>query len=374
MSKSSQEILINASNLHVGGGVQVATSFLYELSFIKSLSFTPTVYLSTKIKSELEKLGVNTKQKNWIVHDTYGLSNYFKNKKLFSKFDIVFTVFGPYYFMSKHQKAITGFAQPWIIYPNNEVFKQLTITKKIKTKLKFFLQKLFFKTSSQLVVELDHVKDQLVNLKVQNSNQIHIVKNCFSSLYLDPSKWEKLTIPSSPSKIKLGIVTRDYPHKNLSILPTVKNILLDQYNIDTDFYVTLNNNEWEVRDNSFKESIINVGSLSISQCPAFYQNLDGLIFPSLLECFSASPLEAMVTQTPVFASERRFVKDVCGNFAYYFDPLDAKAIAKVIVNYFETPIEARQTQLKLAKEYAMNFSSAKGRAERYISIIQAALK
>ena len=367
------KVLINTSNLHIGGGVQVATSFLYELSLLTNLNFTPTVYLSTEVNEELKRLGVNTNQKNWMIYNTYGLKDFFKNKKLFSQFNIVFTIFGPNYFVNEHQKCITGFAQAWIIYPNNEIFKKLSITNKLKTRLKFFIQKAFFKLSNQLVGELDHVKEQLVELKIKNNNDISIVRNCFSSIYLDPSKWQSFTIPSSASKIKLGIVTRDYPHKNISILPDVKKTLLDQYNIDADIYVTLNDNEWAARDQIFKESIINVGALSMSQCPTFYQSLDGLIFPSLLECFSATPLEAMVTETPVFASDRRFVKDVCQDFAYYFNPLDAKSVAKVIADYFSIPAGERQIQLELAKEYAINFSSAKERAEKYVSIIQSAL-
>lgn len=369
MKENHLKIIINASNLHNGGGIQVATSFLYELNKTPQKNFIPTVYISSEIAQELTKLGVNIKKNNWIVYNTYGIKNYFKNKMVFSKFDIVFTIFGPYYFRNSKQKSITGFAQAWIIYPNNEAFKKLSFLKKIKSRFKFFLQKKFFQQSDILIVELDHVKKQLEKLKILKPNNIKVVKNSFSSIYLDQSKWTPLQIDLNKN-LKLGFIGRDYPHKNLSILPDIKKILQDKYKITADFYVTLNNSEWAARNYIFKEAIINIGSLSTSECPNFYKKMDALIFPSLLECFSATPLEAMITKTPVFASDRNFVKDVCGDYAYYFDPLNPNQIAEVIAKYFSSPIEMRDQLINNAYKHAIAFSSSEDRAQKYINIIK----
>lgn len=367
------KILINTSNLHVGGGVQVATSFLYELSKKSDLNFTPTVYLSSEVSQELDKLGVDIKQKNWIIYNTYGINNYFKHKKEFSKFDIIFTVFGPNYFISKNQKTITGFAQPWIIYPDNETYRKLPFIQKIKSRCKFLLQKTFFKQSDILIVELDHVKKQLVDLKINTQQNIVIVRNCFSSIYLDQSQWQPLVIKKNTANIRLGFVGRDYPHKNLSIIPNIKKILLSKYNIAADFFVTLNESEWEARDPVFKKNIVNVGSLAMTECPSFYKEMDAIIFPSLLECFSATPLESMVMGTPVFASDRNFIRDACNQHVSYFDPLNPESAAEAISNYFKLSIEDRNQRLNEAKQYALNFSNAEERARKYISIIQNSL-
>ena len=108
--------------------------------------------------------------------------------------------------------------------------------------------------------------------------------------------------------------------------------------------------------------------MSPDECPSFYEQIDGVVFPSLLECFSATPLEAMVMNKPLFASDRGFVRDVCGSHAMYFNPLDANNIADHIASYFKSNLD-RTAQLQQARNHALNFSSAKSRAEKYLHII-----
>ena len=135
------------------------------------------------------------------------------------------------------------------------------------------------------------------------------------------------------------------------------------------FYTTLNDEEWATKDEDFKKYVSTVGSLTPDQCPSFYQQVDGVIFPSLLECFSATPLEAMVMTKPLFSSDRGFVRDVCGDYSLYFDPEDAADIAEKIANYFKSNIDYSE-RLTEARNHALNFSSARGRAEKYLEIIQ----
>ena len=47
-----------------------------------------------------------------------------------------------------------------------------------------------------------------------------------------------------------------------------------------------------------------------------------LVFPSLYEGFGLPPLEAMAYGCPVAASDRGSLREVCGDAAVYFDPLD----------------------------------------------------
>lgn len=163
--------------------------------------------------------------------------------------------------------------------------------------------------------------------------------------------------------IKLGILSRDYPNKNLSILPQVQSYLKHEYGLEVVFLVTLNEAEWRARSETFRNQVVNVGPLSVAQCPSFYKQLDGVIFPSLLESFSASPIEALTMGLPVFASDRRFVRDTCGEAPVYFDPTDAASIAESIARYFKAP---RPRPVSLASEY----TDPSIRAQRYIEILR----
>ncbi|HZJ97858.1 MAG TPA: glycosyltransferase family 4 protein [Oligella sp.] len=367
-----KNVLINASNLHLGGGVQVAISFINELSRIKSETIEFHVVCSTEVNKALVKAGTDTsKFSSYQVYDVYGFgASSIKFSRLFSGFDAIFTVFGPDYRLGSQKNTLVGFAQPWIVYPDNEVFLSLSLLSKLKIKLKLLVQIFFYKKAGMLVVELPHVKQGVVNRSIANKDRIKVVHNSVSSLYFQPGCWEDVGVEPSKDAFNLGFVGRDYSHKNLKILPEVKAILSRDYSLDVRFFVTLSQKEWAVKSPLFKSSVSTVGELSVAQCPVFYQKMDGVIFPSLLECFSATPLEAMAMERPLFASDRGFVRDVCEDYAYYFDPLSPASAAAVIANYINNIKGFDGERLKEASAYARSFSSAKGRAEGYVRILE----
>ena len=366
------QVLINAANLHVGGSVQVATSFIDELSRLSSETIDFHVICSSKVDSGLGKADVNRSSfLSYRVFDIYGLGSSSRTfSRLLRGYDAIFTVFGPDYRLGSQANTLVGFAQPWIIYPDNEVFLGLDPLSMLKTKLKFLVQSLFFKRAAKLVVELPHVKQGLIKKSLAVEGRVEVVHNSVSGLYFRPACWKDVEIKCSKTAFKLGFVGRDYPHKNLKILPKTKVILSRDYGLDIDFFVTLNEKEWAAKSPAFRQSVNTVGELSVSQCPTFYQKMDGVIFPSLLECFSATPLEAMVMELPLFSSDRGFVRDVCKDYAFYFDPLSPDSAAAVIAKYVRNLQGTDKNRLAEGKRHAQSFSSAKGRAEDYVRILE----
>jgi len=370
-----KKVLINAGNLHAGGGVQVAVSFIYELSLIASFSHSYSVIASSEVDENLASLGADISVfSSYEVYDFNGLKSifFFADRK-FKEYDLIFTVFGPSYFLMKCCCHIFGFAQPWIVYPENELFRKLPFIEKVKVKLHFFLQSMFFKRADKLIVELDHVKKGLVSQEFFDQDKIYIVNNCLSSIYLEKDKWCPVDLEINNEFIVIGFVGRDYLHKNLSVLPYVCDIMENQFNLKVKFVVTLTEAEWHARDEKFKAIVKNVGPLTVAQCPTFYNKLDAVIFPSLLECFSATPIEAMAMRKPLFCSDRPFVRDACGEYANYFDPSDPENIAHIIADYFLEDSENNRRLLEDARDRALYFSNAKQRAVEYINIINESL-
>lgn len=371
-----KNILINAANLHVGGGVQVAVSFIYEMTKFDKHNFSNiNIIVSTEVNQGLSQLNANISIfKSYRVIDFFGIKTFFSSlNKEIKKYDLIFSIFGPNYLRSKAKTEIVGFAQSWIVNFNNPISKKMSFFSRNILRAKFLLQWIFFLRAHHYIVELEHVKNRLIKSKGINESKISIVYNTVSSLYNNKDQWSPIIIDKVKEAIALGIVTRDYPHKNINILPVVADILEKKHNLKVHFYVTLNDLEWSTKDVFFKKYISNVGSLSPNQCPSFYEQIDGVVFPSLLECFSATPLEAMVMKKPLFASDRGFVQDICANYAIYFDPLEAEDIASKIAFYYKTKKD-RTEQLQQARYHALNFSTAKGRAEQYLKIIQQHLK
>jgi glycosyltransferase involved in cell wall biosynthesis len=140
-----------------------------------------------------------------------------------------------------------------------------------------------------------------------------------------------------------------------------------------EFYVTFTEDEWQACPASFRNVINNVGALVLAQCPSFYAAMDGIIFPSLLECFSAVPLEAMYMRRPLFASDLPFIRDCCHDLAIYFDPLSADSMAKAIAEYYRTlDASTRSRRLDDAFEFMQRFPSPRDRARSYIELVRAA--
>ena len=369
-----KKICFNASNLHLGGGVTVASSFFTNLSYLKSKLLDCTILSSSKVNNTLP---LYTKKKlkkfhtiKYKIFDTFQFNsrklNFFFKKK---NFDIVFTIFGPLYIFNKKYKSVVGFAQALIIYPNNEYFKLLNIFELVKLKLKLCLQSFFFKRADLFIVELDHVKRGLIKELGIAPHRIRVVRNCVSNVFTNQSCWSKISIPKIKNiDLMLGFVGRNYLHKNTMIFPKAAEILKNNYNINVKFYVTFTEEEWSLCSNDFYNHCYNVGPLEVNQCPIFYKSVDAIVFPSLIECFSITPLEAMVMSKPLFASNRFFNKEICSSHAYYFNPLSPKSLASKI-NYFIKSGGQTNFQKKTARKHALSFSNPRKRAIDYVDII-----
>lgn len=366
-------MLINASNLHAGGAVQVATSLIAELTLLSKLPTNLVIWASDAVDANLQRIGVNLAAlPSYEVVNSYGLGMLTSPlcKKL-KKFEVVFTVFGPLYSFRNSFVNVTGFAQPWIIYPDNEVDAKLRFWQRWLTRLKFKVQSYFFKQSDCLVVELEHVRLGLLNRCIGSESSIHVVRNSLSSVFTTSSAWLPVELPSVTADIKIGFVGRNYSHKNTMIFPEVIRLLHKLHGANARIYVTFTDDEWAECSDEFRAAVINVGPLYVAQCPSFYKQMDAVIFPSLLECFSATPLEAMAMEKPLFASDRPFNRNVCHEHAHYFDPLSPASAAKAIAQVFMNG-GPKADALQAARAHAINFSSPKRRAEQYLDLLKQA--
>lgn len=365
-----KKVCIYASNLHYGGGVQVATSFIYELSKMAPPPYGFHVFVSSIVHKNLVAVGVDSSIfPAYEVFDVYGLEGL--SKKVWARFldyDLVFTVFGPNYFPVQKGIHVVGFAQPWIIYPDNEVYQGLSLIDKLRVRGKFFLQSVFYKRADHIVVELEHVRKALAIRGIGSLDDISVVHNCISSIYSSEEKWDEVKIPCQGERFSIGFIGRDYPHKNTNYLLSIKQLLRKRYGLTVNVYVTMTEREWIDKSPAFRSEVINVGELTVAQCPSFYKAMDAIVFPSLLECFSATPLEAMAMGKPLLASDRQFVRDVCGDYAYYFDPLEPSSVLDGLVKLVRADHEAL-ISVEKAQGHALSFSSAEKRAFQYINIM-----
>jgi glycosyltransferase involved in cell wall biosynthesis len=368
------KVLINMANIHSGGGLQVAISFISELLKFECKKFVYKILISTDVASAFEPDVLKMSAWDFEVLDTYGINALWSklNKKQ-CNYDIVFTLFGPKYTVFKAKIDIVGFAQPWILSFDNPISMQMPLIEKLYIKLKYDIQKWFFKRADHLVVELEHVHQALVEKGIFPKESLSVVHNTLSNHYLHEEHWQPIALSIPEKQISIGFITRDYSHKNIKILSKVAILLNEKYSLPVKFYFSLNAMEWRNHSQSFGNYGITVGALSVFQCPMFYKKMDAVVFPSILECFSVTPLEALAMRKPLFASDRGFVRNVCGEHAYYFDPLDPEDIASVIAGYFNGR-QKTDAEIDSAHDHVIAFSNAEQRAKKYLEIIEQYLK
>ncbi len=372
MSKK-KNIIINCSNIHYGGGVAVASSFLICLSKKNFKKYNINILISKTVFNNIKKSNIDFSNfKEVKIINNFGLRMLFFNfDKHFKKIDIIFSIFGPTFSLKQKHKHIIGLADPYIIYKNNFYIKKFSsLINRIKNSLIVFIRKKFLYNADAFIVEIERAKKEIERNKINQKKNIYVVSNSINDIFFKKELWSKINLNDRTDSLKLGIISRKYPHKNIEILPHVKEILENKYHKQTKIFVTLNEKEWSESTNFFKENITNVGPLLINECTNFYEQIDGVIFPTLLEVMSITPLESMFMSKPLFCSDFDFMHEICNKYAIYFNPLDPYDIAKKINDFFVMEKSKKQIWIKNSKNYINKFPNASQRCEKYMRIIQ----
>jgi len=369
------KILINTANLKKGGALQVAHSFITEIKDNKLDLFF--IVLSHEVSALIDEKLYPDNIKFYHYSLTPGVIKVFTGKDRFLDSlekkinpDCVFTIFGPSYWIPK-SKHIMGYAIPHHIYPESPFFKSISLPKRLKLILLKHLHKINLRKSKAIfVVETNDVKRRLSKFLIIDESKIFIVSNSFNSVFNMPGiqidkKYLKFQKDKSHNTFRFITITANYPHKNLIILKKVVPLLIKR-NIDCEFFLTLNKDEI-TGFSPYENRIKNIGPVPIQVCPFLYYNSDALFLPTLLECFTASYLEAMRTSKPILTSDLSFARDICGDAAEYFNPLDADEIADKIEKFISD--QKRRNQLiELGNKQLESFHTASSRAEKYLNI------
>lgn len=364
-------LLVNAANLHVGGGLNVASSVIDEISRME-ISAECTILVSSLVRANLEAMGTDLEAFQRVeTHDQVRLKGLWAKLPIAVRdYDVVLNIFGPVYSPRLAWRSVMGFAQPWIAFPNNLATRRLSWVTRVQRRAKFALMAPWFLLADTLVVEQEAVREALLSRWLFKRKRVVVVSNTVDSIFADPDRWTKVKLPARDNALKLGIISRNYVHKNLGLLAEVRRVLREKFEVDSDIFVTLKAREWEDLPSSVKEELTNVGPLTIDQCPPFYLQLDAVVFPSLLECFSASPLEARVLGVPLFASDIPTVRETVGSYGVYFDPLDPDDAAQHIMRTLLAPgFTSNSENVGISEEGVLNgvVDGSKRRADSIVA-------
>ncbi len=363
------KLLINASNLYVGGGVQVAVSYIEETVRINRpfyAAVSPVVY------SQLTDIAKSSCIK--IDKSPSGMFNFSARRKLdeiVSVYEIntVFTIFGPSYWSPKKVHHIVGFALPWLIYDTHSVFEKLAWKNKFKTMLLNYLQPYFYRKNANVVItETEDVSLRVKKLLKRPGINVYTVSNTLNDIFKDDKLYDYSAVGKLPVKSTedfwLLTISHNHPHKNLDTIKELVKRLPPNYK----FVTTLDENFASELPSELQKRIIRLGSVTLFQCPPLYQSCDALFLPTLLECFSASYLEAMYMNKTILTSDLSFAHTVCRDSAVYFNPYDINDIIdKILIVGEDSALRAKKTSS--GKQLLSSFPDARQRAIKYFKII-----
>lgn len=359
-------VLINAANLRHGGGVQVAASFLDELATLVQeapaleqfpwlpdveVLASPEVLLNTR-EATVASLGV---QQRSATVDLRAL--------LRRRVDVSFTVFGPEYVPTRARHRVVGFADGTSLRP--ELVPVTMRSRRGHWWLRRWVSRALFTRVETLVTEAPHVAQQLADRWRIDPDRVHVIPNTVHAVFDRPEDWLPSPLVREQEVPHVLFVTRGYAHKNLSVLGFVGEEM-ERHGRTVRFVLTLDEPEWQSLPERVRAHSTNLGPVAIQQLPLLYRACDASIFPSLLESFSVTPLEALHTGTPLVASDREFVRQITGDAALLADPEDPVALARALTHALD---EGHGERVKAGLATAQAWPSARSRALAYLRLI-----
>ena len=369
--------LIDASNLHVGGGVQVAASFLDELAeLIKEPEFRKRhpwvnnlhVVASTTVTANCNNATINALALDTRDRRPNSLQEWIPTPAS-KKFTASFTVFGPEYGVRKAHRQIVGYADVTSVYGPAFPIPKNQIRAKLRHLVRATTSRALTRRADKIIVETSAMKEQTARALPYSANAIEIVSNTVNGIFSQPNNWHKPRAIDSIDRnfFMFCYISRAYPHKNHNIIgPIIEQ--LNYRGVTAKCIVTLKEDEWARLSANTKDHCINIGPISIEEAPYVYSIADALLFPSLLEAFSVTPLEAAKLDKPMFLSDTDFNRTLFGQHAHYFDPRDSNSAGQQIASQIRTP-GALAMHTASARTISDAIPSPKDRAIRYAEAI-----
>lgn len=328
---TKRKVVIDASNIKVGGGLQVSLSLIH---YLMNNEIDDLIFFYIVSEKVLEQIENKEHEQIYLVSTGIKTLNPCSSSSISIRRtlgdiqpDLIFTVFGPSFYNWPSCKRLIGFANAWIVEKNTIAYQKLNLFDRCLTKVKnFILRALLYRDNAHYVTETNHIRDRFLHVYKKEPDIISVVPNAIPYMYDSHLKLDPHIIPDFNDTFKFITISADYPHKNISIIEDVGDIL-DKRGLKFIFLVTLPKDSYEKKSNSFKKYTYNLGPIKVSDCPMYYSYADAMFLPTLLECFSVSYLEAMACNTPILTSDFSFAREVCDDAALYFDPLSASSIA-----------------------------------------------
>jgi glycosyltransferase involved in cell wall biosynthesis len=363
-----QRVLVDASNLHVGGGVQVAASLIEELTAIVGEDSKGTIDLTVQCSSAVGAavdgkaerpfaLSVaDSRFRSWTVPE--------------GRWDAALTIFGPAYRRRVAPLEIVGVAIPSIGYGVGRV--GITARVRMESRMRNAAKLSYLRRADIVIAETEHFARALK--RHLPASPIKVIGNAPSRAFLDQAR----QLPQAPARgdssgqLRVAVVARDYPHKNLNFIGQLGQAIEAQSGRSPVFEVTLTQDEWRRKSQLFKKYAHNNGLVNTDGLIEVFGRCHISLLPSLQEVASVTPYESIAVGLPTFVSDRGFMRELMRDAVFYIDPLDPVASSTAILRTMaDSDLLVRNRTA--ASSLLAEIPCARERAESYLMVILDAL-
>ena len=372
------DVLVNATTLVKGGGIQVAASFIAE-SLKDDAGIRWHYAISAQVAAELESLGCRVDEAE--VFQTSPTRDKAQRRRLLELEqrlapDVVFSVFGPAYvrFRAPH---LCGVAVGWVTHSTRLAFATLPgPLARLRTFLMCVFKGFWLRFADRWVVEAENARRGMQRRLRIDPDRVDVVPNTCAAVFSDAGL-PAAQPPSRGETLRLLYVSAYYPHKNIEIIPEVAAALARRApDLDFEFVVTLPTDEPDAErilqraeELGVGSRVRNAGRVNLMQLIDLYRDVQLCFMPSLLETFSATYPEAMALGRPIVTSDLDFARASCGDAAQYYAATDPEAAATTILELAGS--EARWSAcLAAGHEVLAALPDARRKYELYVEAIR----
>lgn len=375
------KILINASNLVIGGGIQVGVWFITKCIDNKIDAYFA---VSEKIHAELIQNNVSIDQDRIKIFkqsparsksSRWALLKYSASVQP----DAIFTVFGPAY-VNFPYIHICGFADGWLSHASFSVYKKVFKGNwfgACQLLLSSIYKAIKIRQADAWIFEAQVAADGLAKRAYLPKHNCFVVpNNCaerFTALPIVSGEFSGLH--------RFLYFTADYLHKGIAnYLSYASELVKLAPELDFVFVITIDaqsvtaKNILEQAKPLRLERYFNFcGYVSIEHSVALLDSANIVMQTSYLETFSANYPEAMARQRPLLVSHFDFARDICQEAALYVEPDDAKQVAQSLLNLCRNE-KLAQKQIEAGKQVLAELPDSDERFEAYMKIIKRIIK
>ena len=229
-----------------------------------------------------------------------------------------------------------------------------------------FMTPLAAKTSRHIITVSEFSKSEILRFyPFLRSERISVVYNAIDSRLFSPLTTHHSPLTKAPFVLCVSSID---PRKNFArLIEACRNLTGAKLYIVGNYNRVFGEQKALTTDNN--EHIRFLGRVSDDELVRLYNQAECFVFPSLYEGFGLPPLEAMACGCPVLVSDIPVEREVCGDAAQYFNPLDSNEILHIITQYLTNADVIKETMRQKGYENTKRFSWQKS-AETLMKIVK----